>query len=405
MVVADAVERVLGAAERRAPAGRRAGRLRRARRVGDRRRQRRQRPPDHVALPARPEGGARHRMTDVDRLLRGVHRRGPRGRRRRPGRVPGAGRCRIARAELAALIDGYLARAPRRAFDRAAFEASPARAADRRVARWRGVGDVAGAAAAPARPRAAAARRAGGASGRRARASADREAKVARVLPRDGAGDAAVGRRQRPGARGARADRRRERRGAARGGALCAAARSRGVARSPRRPRSPPPAAPRRPVRDGSTPPAAAGASTDGVLRSPTGEDVEERAEAVLAALPSYVWDGERLPVPVEDIADSGSGCSCATSRTCTAPGAPLLTTASRCPASCSQRAARSGSTPPRRGSGRRGGGSRSATSSATGSCTARPAGALLPPHAVNEAVAARSATSRRRRARSRPRC
>jgi hypothetical protein len=30
------------------------------------------------------------------------------------------------RAELEALIDGYLARAPRRAFDRAAFEASPA---------------------------------------------------------------------------------------------------------------------------------------------------------------------------------------------------------------------------------------------------------------------------------------
>jgi hypothetical protein len=36
--------------------------------------------------------------------------------------------------------------------------------------------------------------------------------------------------------------------------------------------------------------------------------DVEERAEAVLAGLPSYVWDGERLPVPVEDIADSGFG-------------------------------------------------------------------------------------------------
>ena len=33
--------------------------------------------------------------------------------------------------------------------------------------------------------------------------------------------------------------------------------------------------------------------------------DVEERAEA---ALPGYVWDGERLPVPVEDVADSGFG-------------------------------------------------------------------------------------------------
>jgi hypothetical protein len=34
--------------------------------------------------------------------------------------------------------------------------------------------------------------------------------------------------------------------------------------------------------------------------------DVEERTEAVLAGLPSYVWDGERLPVPVEDFAGSG---------------------------------------------------------------------------------------------------
>jgi hypothetical protein len=33
----------------------------------------------------------------------------------------------VDRAELAALLDGYLARAPRRAFSRAAFEASPAR--------------------------------------------------------------------------------------------------------------------------------------------------------------------------------------------------------------------------------------------------------------------------------------
>lgn len=31
---------------------------------------------------------------------------------------------------------------------------------------------------------------------------------------------------------------------------------------------------------------------------------IEERAEAVLAAVPDYVWDGRRLPVPVEDIAD-----------------------------------------------------------------------------------------------------
>lgn len=31
---------------------------------------------------------------------------------------------------------------------------------------------------------------------------------------------------------------------------------------------------------------------------------IEERAEAVLAAVPEYIWDGRRLPVPVENIAD-----------------------------------------------------------------------------------------------------
>lgn len=32
-------------------------------------------------------------------------------------------------------------------------------------------------------------------------------------------------------------------------------------------------------------------------------ERIEERAEAVLAAVPDYVWDGRGLPVPVDDIA------------------------------------------------------------------------------------------------------
>ena len=36
--------------------------------------------------------------------------------------------------------------------------------------------------------------------------------------------------------------------------------------------------------------------------------DVEERAEQVLAAAPGYVWDGDRLPVPIEDIVDSVYG-------------------------------------------------------------------------------------------------
>jgi IrrE N-terminal-like domain len=36
--------------------------------------------------------------------------------------------------------------------------------------------------------------------------------------------------------------------------------------------------------------------------------DMEERAEQVLAAAPPYVWDGESLPVPVEDVVDSVYG-------------------------------------------------------------------------------------------------
>src|SRR3954454_14446481 len=54
--------------------------------------------------------------------------------------------------------------------------------------------------------------------------------------------------------------------------------------------------------------------------------DVEERAEAVLAALPGYVWDGERLPVPVEDIADSAFGLLVRDVEDMgSAPGAPEL--------------------------------------------------------------------------------
>ncbi len=34
-------------------------------------------------------------------------------------------------------------------------------------------------------------------------------------------------------------------------------------------------------------------------------EAIEYRAEAVLAGVPDWLWDGERLPVPVEAIADS----------------------------------------------------------------------------------------------------
>jgi IrrE N-terminal-like domain len=37
-------------------------------------------------------------------------------------------------------------------------------------------------------------------------------------------------------------------------------------------------------------------------------EEVEKRAERVLARVPAWMWDGRTLPVPVEDIADSCFG-------------------------------------------------------------------------------------------------
>ena len=54
--------------------------------------------------------------------------------------------------------------------------------------------------------------------------------------------------------------------------------------------------------------------------------DVEERAESVLAQLPSYVWDQDTLPVPVEDIADTQFGLLVRdVEDMSTAPGAPLI--------------------------------------------------------------------------------
>jgi hypothetical protein len=54
--------------------------------------------------------------------------------------------------------------------------------------------------------------------------------------------------------------------------------------------------------------------------------DVEERAQQVLARAPEYVWDGERLPVPVEDIVDSVYGLLVRDVEDMTAaPGAPAL--------------------------------------------------------------------------------
>jgi len=55
-------------------------------------------------------------------------------------------------------------------------------------------------------------------------------------------------------------------------------------------------------------------------------QHVEERAEQVLASAPSYVWDGERLPVPIEDIVDTVFGLHVRdVEDMATAPGAPAL--------------------------------------------------------------------------------
>lgn len=53
---------------------------------------------------------------------------------------------------------------------------------------------------------------------------------------------------------------------------------------------------------------------------------VEERASRVLERVPAWLWDGERLPVPVEDIADSVFGLLVRDIDDLgTAPGAPAL--------------------------------------------------------------------------------
>ena len=55
-------------------------------------------------------------------------------------------------------------------------------------------------------------------------------------------------------------------------------------------------------------------------------EEIEQRAEAVLADVPDWLWNGERLPVPVDDIADTCFGLLIREVEDMTsAPGAPQL--------------------------------------------------------------------------------
>src|SRR4051812_46298232 len=55
-------------------------------------------------------------------------------------------------------------------------------------------------------------------------------------------------------------------------------------------------------------------------------DEIEAEADAVLRKIPEWIWDGETLPVPVEDIADSCFGLLVRDVPDLTvAPGAPVL--------------------------------------------------------------------------------
>jgi hypothetical protein len=57
-------------------------------------------------------------------------------------------------------------------------------------------------------------------------------------------------------------------------------------------------------------------------------EEIERRAEAILADLPDYIWDGDRPPIPIEEIADSYFGLhvrDVPSAEMRAAPGLPLI--------------------------------------------------------------------------------
>jgi hypothetical protein len=55
-------------------------------------------------------------------------------------------------------------------------------------------------------------------------------------------------------------------------------------------------------------------------------EEIEQQAEAVLAGVPNWLWNGETLPVPIDDIADTSFGLLIREVDDMTsAPGAPKL--------------------------------------------------------------------------------
>ena len=57
-------------------------------------------------------------------------------------------------------------------------------------------------------------------------------------------------------------------------------------------------------------------------------EEIEHRAESILAELPDYIWERDRPPIPVNEIADSHFGlhvCDRSPAEMRAAPGCPLI--------------------------------------------------------------------------------
>ncbi len=57
-------------------------------------------------------------------------------------------------------------------------------------------------------------------------------------------------------------------------------------------------------------------------------EETERRAETILAELPDFIWEGDRPPIPVEEIADSHFGlhvCNKSPAEMRAAPGCPAI--------------------------------------------------------------------------------
>lgn len=57
-------------------------------------------------------------------------------------------------------------------------------------------------------------------------------------------------------------------------------------------------------------------------------EEIEARAESILAELPDYIWEGDQPPIPVEEIADSHFGLhvrDVPPAEMCDAPGCPKM--------------------------------------------------------------------------------